>query len=91
MSEVTDDHAALNAAIDAIEPSDARASYGELSRTAALHRAVSSCRWRSHFYSDMQQIRLPAEFQRPAPGAECAWNRTPIGGQARRPTSRSRT
>src|SRR3954465_2491865 len=33
MSEVTDDKAALNAAIAAIQPGDSRTSYGELSRT----------------------------------------------------------
>src|SRR6185369_14051635 len=32
-SEVTDDHAPLNAGIDAIEGSDARSSFGELTRT----------------------------------------------------------
>src|SRR5580704_947456 len=33
MSEVTDDHATLNAAVDAIEPSDSRTSFAELSRS----------------------------------------------------------
>ena len=40
MSEVTDDKSALLAAIDAIQPSDDRTSFGELARLAALDRAV---------------------------------------------------
>src|SRR6267142_1046815 len=39
MSEVTDDHNSLKAAIDAVEPGDARTSYAELSRSV---RSIST-------------------------------------------------
>src|SRR5438128_509662 len=39
MSEVTDDHNSLKAAIDAVEPGDARTSYAELSRSV---RSIAS-------------------------------------------------
>ena len=42
MSEVTDDHSPLNAAVDAVEASDARTSYAELSR--ALRSIAQSLR-----------------------------------------------
>jgi hypothetical protein len=62
MSEVTDDHSSLNAGIDAIEASDARTSFGELSRTLrstaqSLHLPIAA-----HVYSDMQQSGMPANF-----------------------------
>ncbi len=62
MSEVTDDHAPLNAAIDAIEPSDARTSFAELARSPrsiaqSLHLPLDV-----HLYSDMQQTGMPANF-----------------------------
>ncbi|HYW41794.1 MAG TPA: BatA domain-containing protein [Bryobacteraceae bacterium] len=62
MSEVADDHAPLNAAIDAIEPSDARTSFGELTRTLrsvaqSLHLPLAV-----HVYSDMQQSGMPSNF-----------------------------
>ncbi len=62
MSEVTDDRSALAAAVDAVEPSDARTSYAELSRSLrsiaqSLHTPLDV-----HLYSDMQQSGLPANF-----------------------------
>jgi len=62
MSEVTDDHSPLNAAIDAIEPSDARTAFGELSRT--LRSIAQSLHLPLHvqLYSDMQQTGMPANF-----------------------------
>ena len=62
MSEVTDDHAPLNAAIDAIEVSDDRSSFGELSRSVrsiaqSLHLPLTV-----YLYSDMQQTGMPANF-----------------------------
>jgi hypothetical protein len=62
MSEVTDDRSALAAAIDAVEPSDARTSYAELSRSLrsiaqSLHTPLDV-----HLYSDMQRSGLPANF-----------------------------
>ncbi len=62
MSEVTDDHAPLDAAIDAITPSDARTSFGELTRT--LRSIAQSLRLplHVHVYSDMQQSGMPPNF-----------------------------
>jgi Aerotolerance regulator N-terminal/von Willebrand factor type A domain len=62
MSEVTDDHSALNAAIDAVEASDARTSYAELVRALrsigqSLHLPLDV-----QLYSDMQQTGMPSNF-----------------------------
>ena len=62
MSEVTDDHSPLNAAIDAIEPSDARTSFGELSRTLRSIGQSLHLPLHVHLYSDMQQTGMPANF-----------------------------
>jgi Aerotolerance regulator N-terminal/von Willebrand factor type A domain len=62
MSEVTDDHSSLNAAIDAIEPSDERTAFAELARTArsiaqSLHLPLTV-----HLFSDMQHTGMPSNF-----------------------------
>jgi hypothetical protein len=62
MSEVTDDHNSLNAAIDAVEPSDERTAFAELARTArsisqSLHLPLTV-----HLFSDMQQTGMPSNF-----------------------------
>jgi len=62
MSEVTDDHAPLNAAIDAIELTDDRTSFAELARSArsiaqSLHLPLTM-----HLFSDMQQTGMPSNF-----------------------------
>jgi hypothetical protein len=62
MSEVTDDHAPLNAAIDSIEATDARTSYGELARTVRSIAQSIHLPLRVHLYSDMQQSGMPANF-----------------------------
>ena len=62
MSEVTDDHSSLNAAIDSIEPSDARTAYGELSRTVRSIAQSLHLPLHVHVYSDMQQTGWPANF-----------------------------
>jgi hypothetical protein len=62
MSEVTDDHTPLNAGIDAIQPSDTRSSFAELSRS--LRSISQSLHLPLHvrLYSDMQQSGMPANF-----------------------------
>ncbi len=62
MSEVTDDHLSLNAAIDAIQGSDERTSFAELSRS--LRSIANSLRLplRVQLYSDMQKSGMPANF-----------------------------
>ncbi len=62
MSEVTDDHSPLNAAVDSIDASDDRTSFGELSRS--LRSISNSIHLPLHVqvYSDMQQSGMPANF-----------------------------
>jgi hypothetical protein len=62
MSEVTDDHAPLNAAINAIEGSDARSSFGELTRTLKSIQQSLHLPMRVNLYSDMQQSGMPSNF-----------------------------
>src|SRR5260370_13061290 len=62
MSEVTDDHNPLNAAIDSIEATDTRTSFAELARSLrsisqSLHLPLDV-----HLYSDMQQTGWPQNF-----------------------------
>ena len=62
LSEVTDDHAPLNAAIDSVEPSDSRTSFAELARSTrsiaqSLHLPLTV-----HLFSDMQQTGMPSNF-----------------------------
>src|SRR5271157_3076918 len=62
MSEVTDDHAPLNAGIDAIEASDARTSFAELARSLRSIAQSIHLPLDVHLYSDMQQSGMPANF-----------------------------
>jgi hypothetical protein len=62
MSEVTDDHAPLNAGIDAIEASDARTSFAELARSLRSIAQSIHLPLAVHLYSDMQQSGMPANF-----------------------------
>jgi hypothetical protein len=62
MSEVTDDHAPLSAAIDAIESSDARTSFAELARSLRSIAQSIHLPLAVHLYSDMQQTGMPANF-----------------------------
>ena len=62
MSEVTDDHNSLNAAIDSIEPGDTRTSYGELSRSLRSISQSLKLPLAVHLYSDMQQTGWPSNF-----------------------------
>ena len=62
MSEVTDDHAPLNAGIDAIESSDARTSFAELARSLRSIAQSIHLPLAVHLYSDMQQSGMPANF-----------------------------
>jgi hypothetical protein len=62
LSEVTDDHNALNAAIDSVEPGDTRTSYGELSRSLRSISQSLKLPLAVHLYSDMQQSGWPSNF-----------------------------
>ena len=62
MSEITDDHNSLNAGIDAIEASDARTSYAELSRSLRSIAQSIKLPLSVELYSDMQQTGWPQNF-----------------------------
>jgi hypothetical protein len=62
MSEVTDDHNSLNAAVDAIEPGDTRTSFAELSRSLRSIAQSLQLPLAVELYSDMQQSGWPANF-----------------------------
>ena len=62
MSEVTDDHSSLNAAVDSIEPGDTRTSYAELSRSLRSIAQSLKLPLAVELYSDMQQTGWPANF-----------------------------
>jgi hypothetical protein len=62
MSEITDDHSPLNGAVDAIEASDARTSYGELVRSLRSIAQATKQPLDVHLYSDMQQSGMPSNF-----------------------------
>src|SRR4051812_31300418 len=62
MSDVTDDPAALRAGIQAIQPTDERGSFAELSRS--LRSIVQTVKMpvEAHIFSDMQKSEMPANF-----------------------------
>ncbi len=62
MSEVTDDHSPLNAGVDAIEASDAKTSFAELSRSLRSIAQSIHLPLHVHLYSDMQQSGMPSNF-----------------------------
>jgi hypothetical protein len=62
MSEVTDDHTSLNAGVDAIDGSDARTSFAELTRSARSIAQTLHLPLHMHVYSDMQQSGMPSNF-----------------------------
>src|ERR1017187_10766104 len=62
LSEVSDDRAALNAALDALEASDGRTSFAELSRSLRSIAQSLHLPLRVLLYSDMQQTGMPANF-----------------------------
>jgi len=62
LSEVTDDHLGLRAAIDGIEASDARTSFAELARSLRSIAQTLHLPLTVKLYSDMQQSGMPANF-----------------------------
>jgi uncharacterized protein YdcH (DUF465 family) len=62
LSEVTDDHNSLNAAVDSIEQGDTRTSYAELSRSLRSIAQSLKLPLAVELYSDMQQSGWPANF-----------------------------
>jgi hypothetical protein len=62
MSDVTDDKTSLNAGIDAVQGTDARTSFAELSRSLRSIAQSLKVPLRVHLFSDMQQSGMPANF-----------------------------
>jgi hypothetical protein len=62
MGEVTDDHSSLDAAVDAIQLSDSKTSFAELTRAVRSIATSLHLPLHLHVYSDMQQSGLPANF-----------------------------
>lgn len=62
MSQPTDDPRALEAAVSAIQPSDARGNFGDLSRGLRSFSDSLSGPVDLHFFSDMQKSEMPANF-----------------------------
>jgi hypothetical protein len=62
LSEVTDDHNSLNAAIDSVESSDSRTSFAELSRSVRSIAQSLKLPVTMHLFSDMQQTGMPSNF-----------------------------
>jgi hypothetical protein len=62
MSELTDDPANLNAAVNAVEATDFRTSYAELARSLRSIAQSLKLPLEVHLYSDMQQSGMPPNF-----------------------------
>src|SRR6185312_6321542 len=62
MSEVTDDRNTLTAAVDSIEPGDARTSFAELSRSVRSIATSLKVPMAIELYSDLQQTGWPSNF-----------------------------
>ncbi len=61
-SDATNDRAALRAAIESVEPGDARGSYAELARALRSLAQAARTPVEAHLFSDMQKSSLPANF-----------------------------
>jgi hypothetical protein len=62
LTQPTAEMGALRAAIEAIEPSDARSSYGELARVLRTINQTARVPLDVHLFSDMQKSSLPPAF-----------------------------
>src|SRR5262249_23239148 len=78
MSEITDDHRALTAAIDAVQPSDARTSFAELSRSVRSTATTVKLPVALELYSDLQQSGWPTNFNDLRLGGQIQLNPHPI-------------
>jgi hypothetical protein len=63
LTQPTQDSIALSSAVNSVEPSDTRGSFGELAR--ALHSMAESAQEpiELHLFSDMQKSNMPPNFQ----------------------------
>lgn len=63
LTQVTAENNELRAAIESIQPSDSRSSYGELSRAVRSIEQSSRMPVELHLFSDMQKTSLPPSFK----------------------------
>jgi hypothetical protein len=63
LTQYESDKGMLNAAIDAIGPSDRASSYGEFTRALRVMDQNDGMRLEVHFVSDMQQTSMPPNFR----------------------------
>jgi hypothetical protein len=62
LTQPTQDAATLSAAVNSIEPGDARGNFGELARALRSASESASAPIELHFFSDMQKSDMPANF-----------------------------
>lgn len=62
MSDVSSDPAALRSGIQAVEPTDERGSFAELSRTLRSIAQSAKMPVEAHLFSDMQKTGMPSNF-----------------------------
>jgi hypothetical protein len=62
MSDVTNDTAALRSSIQAVEATDERGSFAELSRTLRSIAQSAKMPVEAHLFSDMQKSEMPSNF-----------------------------
>ncbi|HUP04997.1 MAG TPA: BatA domain-containing protein [Bryobacteraceae bacterium] len=82
MTELTDDHSALNAGVDAIDPSDARTSFAELARASRSIAQTLRLPVNVELFSDMQQTGMPPNFNDLRLNENIRLEPHPIGGAA---------
>jgi len=62
LTQPTQDSGTLSAAVNAIEPGDARGNFGELARAIRSTAETTSVPVELHLFSDMQKSDMPANF-----------------------------
>ncbi len=83
LTQVTNDSAALRAAVASVQPSDSRASFGELARYLRTLSEAQKMPIEVHLASDLQKSAMPPGFAdlRLAPATTLVFH--PVGGAAK--------
>jgi hypothetical protein len=82
MTQQTVDQGELRAAVAAIQPSDSRASFGELSRYLRTLNENTKTPIEAHLYSDLQKSGMPPGFADLRLDTDTALNLHAVGGQS---------
>ncbi|MFL6447613.1 MAG: BatA domain-containing protein [Bryobacteraceae bacterium] len=75
-------HAALDAAIQTIQPTDETSSFGELTRALRVQAQTTGMRLDVHLFSDMQQTSMPANFKDLTLGPDVRLQIHPVGSSS---------